>query len=128
MSTKRTTLAGMLADHDIRPADAGPVGTGTMVDLHTQVATLGRLDPTNPALPQLRHALDHNPAAVPAMLGQVQHTQPQWRTWLPLLLALAGVLGLWWWYEHRKNRSRSRRRNVRTDDETFEELELDIED
>ncbi|MHC4965483.1 MAG: hypothetical protein ACYTGE_11270 [Planctomycetota bacterium] len=125
MATKRTTLAGMLADHDIRQSDVGSVGIGTQVDLHSQVATLARLDPQNPALPQLRHALEHNPQAVPGMLGQVEATQPEWKKWLPLLLTLAGLLGVWWYWESRKKR---RRRNVRVDDETFDELELDIED
>jgi hypothetical protein len=115
----------MLADHGIDQSDVGFVSAGTQVDLHSQVATLGRLDPSNPALPQLRHALDHNLPAVAGMLGQVQHTQPEWRKWLPLLLTLAGILGVWWYMESRKKR---RRRNTRTDDETFDELELDIED
>lgn len=115
----------MLADHDIRPADAGTVGVGTLMDVHAQVATLGRLDPANPALPHLHHALQHDPAAVPAMLGQVQATQPGWRQWLPLLLTLAGLVGVYWYYESRK--AKRRRVNQRRDDETFEFLDLDIE-
>jgi hypothetical protein len=111
----------MLADHGMRPEDAAPVLYGPgLIDTEAQIATLQQLDPTNPALPQLRAAAGRGDlATVKRTLGALDNGT-QWGKWITAILAIAGLVAVYWWWSTRKKKRRPAwRRNDEPDDADF---------
>jgi hypothetical protein len=120
---QRTTLAGMLADHGMRPVDAAPVTSApALIDIEAQIATLEQLDPGNPSLPQLRAAVGRGDLTqAKGLLGGLDNGT-NWGKWLAAIVAIAGIAALlWFWYDRKKKKRPIMRRNDDPADDDFGE-------
>lgn len=107
----------------MRPEDVAPLQhSPALIDVEAQIATLQQLDPANPALPQLRAAAGRGDmVTVKRTLGALDNGT-QWGKWLTSILAIAGLVALYWWWSTRKKTKRRRptvRRNDEPDDDDF---------